>query len=163
LASWRYAEERQIEPYCIFQSEKTWRLLAKNSDEIKQFFISRIDSVEILEQKFIPLSREVLEEIFSTSFGSWLGNDKFTVKLRLFAPWADRIKSKQMMEYQNIVDNPDGSVDLELIVNSLDETASWIVSKGKGIVVLEPDILKQTVIEIAEAVNSNYSNINHTI
>lgn len=60
----------------------------------------------------------------------------------------------------------DGSIIYETVVNSLNEIASWIVSRGKGVVVLEPESLKKLVIKTAEDVLKNYllmkqTNANH--
>jgi len=50
----------------------------------------------------------------------------------------------------------DGSLILEATVNSLREITSWIVSRGKGIVVIEPEELKKNVISIAKGALGNY-------
>ena len=50
----------------------------------------------------------------------------------------------------------DGSFIYETTVNSLDELASWIVSRGKGVKVLEPPELKEKVINLAKDSISNY-------
>ena len=60
------------------------------------------------------------------------------------------------MEFQKIIEYPDGSIEYETIVNSLKEIASWIVSRGEGVIVLEPDELKNKVIKIAKGVLKNY-------
>ncbi len=44
----------------------------------------------------------------------------------------------------------------ETKVNSLEEMASWIASRGAGIIVYEPEELKQKVLDLANGVLSNY-------
>ncbi len=150
------AEIREIEPYCFFQSDKAWRLLANHNGVVKQFILNRIMKVEQLESKFKPLPQNEIDEFFSLSFKSWLGNDKFNVKLKLLPPWPKRLGNRQLMEFQEITKNEDGSVIYETTVNSINEMASWIVSRGKGVIVLEPESLKQQVIKVAEGVLENY-------
>ncbi len=60
------------------------------------------------------------------------------------------------MEVQEITKNEDGSVIYKTTVNSLNEIASWIVSRGKGVIVLEPESLKKIVIDTARGVLENY-------
>ena len=60
------------------------------------------------------------------------------------------------MEVQELTKEKDGSVIYKTTVNSLNEIASWIVSRGKGVIVIEPEKLKQQVIETASGVLENY-------
>lgn len=61
------------------------------------------------------------------------------------------------MEFQKVTDEPDGSIIYETVVNSLNEIASWIVSRGEGVVVLEPESLKNLVLSTAYGVLKNYT------
>jgi predicted DNA-binding transcriptional regulator YafY len=49
-----------------------------------------------------------------------------------------------------------GSIFFEATVNSLNEIAGWIISRGEGVKVLAPDILKEHVMELAQGVLKNY-------
>ncbi len=150
------SEVRVIQPYCIFQSDKNWRLLANHEGRTKQFLINKIISLNQLDKKFKQVPRKYIDEIFSTSFKSWLGNERYKVRLKFLPPWPEWVKPRQLMEFQKIIENPDGSIEYETIVNSLKEIAIWIVSRGEGVVVLEPEELKNKVIKIAEGVLKNY-------
>jgi predicted DNA-binding transcriptional regulator YafY len=147
---------RIVEPYCIFQGEKNWRLLANHNGTVKQFLLNNIKSVEQLNKKFKPPTQSQIDEIFSTSFKCWLGDERYKVKLKFLPPWPDRIKPKQLMEMEKVTEDPDGSIIYETVVNSLNEIASWIVSRGVGVVVLEPEKLKTIVIQTAKDVLKNY-------
>ena len=149
-------EERVVAPYCIFQSDMNWRLLAKHDNVIKQFIVSKIRSVEYLEYKFKKVTQKEIDEIFSSSFRSWLGDERYKVKLKLIPPWSERIKPNMLMEFQKLTEAADGSIIYETIVNSLKEIASWIVSRGEGVIVLEPKELRNLVIETAKGVIKNY-------
>ncbi|NLT49558.1 MAG: transcriptional regulator [Ignavibacteria bacterium] len=150
------SEKRTIEPCCLFQNEKNWRLLAKHNGMMKQFLLDRITSVELTYENYKPLKKSEIDKLFNTSFMNWIGDDEYAVKLKLFPPWNEWLKSKQLMPCQSITDNRDGAFILETVVNSLDEIASWIVSRGKGIVVLEPPELKTLVVKRARETLSNY-------
>lgn len=152
----KIVEERIIEPYIIFQADKNWRLLANHNGTIKQFILNNIKSIEKLNKKFKPVSQKEIEEIFRTSFKCWLGKDKINVKLKFLPPWTDRLKPRKLMELEKVTEYPDGSAIYETVVNSLSEIASWIVSRGKGVIVIEPIELKELVIKIAKEVIDNY-------
>ncbi|MDF1612356.1 helix-turn-helix transcriptional regulator [Stygiobacter electus] len=152
----KVTEERIIDPYIIFQADKNWRLLANHNGTIKQFLLNNIKSIEKLDKKFKPISFDEIEEIFRTSFKCWLGKEKINVKLKFLPPWTDRLKPRKLMELEKVTENPDGSIIYETIVNSTNEIASWIVSRGKGVVVLEPIELKDLVIKLANEVLENY-------
>jgi predicted DNA-binding transcriptional regulator YafY len=149
-------EERIVAPYCIFQSDMNWRLLAKHESVIKQFIISKIKSVEEIDKKFKQVTQKEIEEIFSSSFRSWLGNERYKVKLKLIPPWSERIKPNMLMEFQKITEEAGNSIIYETVVNSLKEIASWIVSRGEGVIVLEPEELRSLVIKTAQGVLKNY-------
>ena len=139
---------REICPVLIFERDNYWRVLALNENILKQFHMNKIIEARMSFIEFKPVPKEKIEDIFKYSWRSWLGTDRFEIKLKFSSTWANRLKPKLLMETEKITENNDGSVIFETIVNSLDEVASWIVSKGTGIIVLEPDELKQKVVKI---------------
>ncbi len=149
-------DERTIDPLRIFLSEKQWRLLARQGEIIKQFLLERILEASDTEKKFTPIDENLIEEIFRTSLKSWLGNDKYTVRLRLTGFWKEKMKYFQLNETQVYTENADGSAEIRLEVNSLHEITTWIAGRGKGIEVIEPVRLKNSVISIAGEVLKNY-------
>jgi len=147
----------QIEPMMIFESDNNWRVLAREEDKIKQFLLERIKDISVKELKFRKIPRIELKRIFETSFKSWLGNEKYNIKLEVTEAWAERLRTKQLMEFQKISKDPNGIIVFECTVNSLDEMASWIAGRGKGIKVVHPQELKELVINIAEKTLMNYN------
>ena len=131
-------------------------MLALNEGRMKQYHLNKLLDVRPTERSFKPPPQEQIEELFRNSFKSWIGTERHQVKLRLDRTWAERIKPLQLMETQIITENEDGSVILEATVNSLAEVASWVVSRGKGVVVLEPEALKELVVSTAKGVLENY-------
>lgn len=147
---------RDICPLQMFQSENYWRVLALESDKMKQFHINKILDIKPLDRAFKPVPKQEIDQLFLYSWRSWIGQDKYEVRLRMSEEWASKIKPRQVMIYQDITDNEDGSMDLSITVNSLEEIASWIVSRGEGVTVLEPQELKERVISIARGTLKNY-------
>jgi predicted DNA-binding transcriptional regulator YafY len=147
---------RKICPVLIFERDNYWRVLAVNNDRLKQFHLNKIIEVRETKKSFKPVSSEKIEDVFKHSWRSWIGDKTFNVKLRFSANWSERIKPKQLMDNESFKQNADGSVSYETTVNSLEEIAGWIASRGEGITVLEPDELKAKVIELAKGVLKNY-------
>jgi len=148
--------EFTVEPLHIFQAEALWRLLAVHNGIVKQFLMTKILSVVPINERFIKPDEERIDEIFKHSFLTWTGGEKHTVRLRLSKDMAKRLKSRQLISFETIAEGRDGSIDVEGVVNSLDELAVWIVGLGKGIKVIEPKELKNSVVAIAKAVILNY-------
>jgi predicted DNA-binding transcriptional regulator YafY len=152
-------EQREICPLLLFSSEGSWRILAVNDGVAKQYILNKVVRVKPSEKKFKWIPQAEIDEMFRYSFRSWTGTEKHNIRIRLSPEWAKRIKPRQLMETQMITEEPDGSVIFESTVNSLTEVASWVVSRGKGVEVLEPAELRTKVIELAKGALSNYDQI----
>lgn len=148
---------REISPLLIFQSDATWRVLAINEGKLKQYLLNKLIRIDATDRKFKRPPQERIDDLFRYSFRSWLGNERHTVRIRLSPLWAHRIRPQVVVETQKLTEQPDGSAIFEAEVNSLVEVASWVITKGEGVEVLEPLKLKQLVIEQAKKVLDNYT------
>lgn len=146
---------KEIEPLLIFQNEGSWRLLAGSEGKMKQYLIDKIVAVKSTGRRF-EKGEYKFPDLFKHSWKSWLGDEKHNVKLWLSPFWAERVKPRMLVADQKITKNPDGSIIFECTVNSLGEIAAWIVSRGEGIKVIEPEELREKVIELAEGTLKNY-------
>ncbi len=150
-------KEREVWPLLIFSSEGYWRLLAVNDGKMKQYILTKILQVRPTTRRFRRVSQDQIDDMFRYSFKSWVGSEKHQVKFHLSKIWADRIKPRQLMETEVITENDDGSIIVEATVNSLEEIASWIVSRGEGVKVLAPAELREKVIRMAQGALANYA------
>jgi len=150
------ADPREVAPVTIFYGKNEYRLFAVEDHVYKQFLLSRIESVEISNKKFKPISRDKFESKFATSIDVWLGEKTYKIKLLLMRPWFTRRKLPLLIENQTIAKNPDGSMLLEAEVSSIVEVSQWIVSQGGGVKVLEPAKLRKLVLGLAEGTIKNY-------
>lgn len=145
-----------VNPLKIFQSQNDWRLLAINQNIVKQYYLSKILRVTPTSEKFRPIPKEKINSFFSSSLKSWIGTEEFPITIKFENNWAEIIKSKMFLMNQRITDLEDGSIIFEGVVNSLDEAATWILSFGKGAQVIEPESLREKVIQLAKDALSNY-------
>lgn len=147
---------REVAPHRIFQRDNYWRVLALENGTLKQFHLNKIIDAKTTNFKFEPLPEEKVDEVFKYSWRSWLGDERFNIKLKMSHIWADRLLPKQLMEHEKITELEDGSVIYETTVNTLDEIAGWVVSRGSGVKVIEPEELKKKVIQLANESLGNY-------
>lgn len=122
---------------------------------MKQYLIDKIVKVKSPGQRF-EKSEYKFSDSFKYSWKSWLGEEKHKIKLWLSPFWADRVNPRMLVADQKITKNRDGSVIFEFTVSSLSEIAGWIVSRGEGIKVMEPNELHSMVVSLAKGVLSNY-------
>ena len=148
---------REVSPHRIFQRDNYWRVLAVENGILKQFHLNKIIDARATNFKFEPLPKEKIDELFRYSWRSWLGDERYNIKLKLSHLWADRLLPKQLMEHEKKTELEDGSVIYETTVNTLDEIAGWVVSRGAGVIVIEPEELKKRVIELAKESLGNYN------
>lgn len=148
----------KINPVRIFQSENTWRVLSFNGGSIKQYRMDKIEDITLTDETFGPIPKEKVEELFENSWKSFLSKNKYKVKLEFSEEWAERILPRMWIANQKITQEPDGKILFEVTVNSLNEINSWIVSRGRGCKVLEPQELKEMVMNTAADVLENYKN-----
>ena len=147
---------RELHPLIIFSSEGYWRVLAVNDGRIKQYLLDKILDIRASTRRFKKVPQEQIDEMFRYSFRSWVGAEKHMIRIHLSSVWAGRLKPRQMMETQVITENEDGSIVFEATVNSLQEVASWAVSRGSGVAILEPAELREMVVRIAQGALANY-------
>jgi len=147
---------REVSPLMIFSSESHWRLLAVHEGKIKQYILTKILEVRSASRRFKRIPQSEIDGMFRYSFRSWVGSEKHHVKIHLSRFWAGLIKPRQLMETEVITEKPDGSIVFEATVNSLQEVAGWVVSRGEGVKVLEPKELREMVVKVANGALANY-------
>lgn len=151
-----YEKSVEISPLLIFQTDNYWRLLTLSEGRIKQFIMNKVINARESNKSFKPVSKEKIDDVFKHSFRSWLGEDTYKVKLEFSAYWSDRLMPKQLLDSEKFTQQKDGSMIYEATVNSLDEFAGWVVTRGAGVKVIEPPELKEKVLTLAEGVLKNY-------
>jgi predicted DNA-binding transcriptional regulator YafY len=147
---------KEIFPLQIFQSDGYWRVLALHEGKIKQYHITKLKNVKQTERRFKRPPQEEIDNMFRYSFKSWVGSDTFHIRLQLSEPWISRIKPTQLFESQKMTEHNNGTAILKATVNSLTEVASWVVSRGAGVKVIEPLQLRKQVIDMATGALKNY-------
>jgi len=148
-------KDKEINPLLIFQNEVSWRLLAGSEGKVKQYLLEKIISIKETGNKFDKSIYKISDPL-KYAWKTWFGDEKYEVKLMLSPYWAERVSPRILAENQKTKRNKDGSVMFECTVNSINEIAGWVVSRGEGVKVIEPPELKEKVIKLAKGVLRNY-------
>lgn len=155
------ATERIIEPYFIEPAAAGHSsyvvAYCHRAHEIRTFKIERIEAIEMISEPCtIPQDFDA-SKFFSSSWGIVVEGEVEIIRLKILTPEIARIMEEtiwhpsQMLERQG-----DGSVVMTLRVVDTDELRGWILSWGEQIEVLEPEGLRQGIIETARAMLDIY-------
>jgi len=154
------AIERTIEPYFIEPAAAghSCYVIAycHHTGSLRTFKIERIEAIEATSEPYVVPSDFDANAYLSSSWGIVAEGEVKTVKLK-FAPEISRIMEEtiwhpsQVLEYQS-----DGSVIMNLRITDTTELRSWILGWGENVEVLEPDEIRQDIIETAKAMLDVY-------
>jgi predicted DNA-binding transcriptional regulator YafY len=151
------ARERLLEPLLIFERENHWRLMAREEGVIKQFLLSRMTDIAMLNDTYPNEPGFDPSELLACSFSAWIGNERHKIVLRLGDHFSEYKKIPVLTENQITTEQPDGTYILELEVSRLLEPAQWIAGQGKAVTVIEPEELRETVLNIASQVIKHHT------
>lgn len=152
-------ETRVIEPYHLANINGEWFLFAydKMREDIRTFVPSRIQSVKPTGKIFEKKIRFSLEKFLRDSFGVHSGSGNFSIVIRFNEKVADYVREKKWHKSQQLIELPDGSIEMRLTLSSLVEIQRWILSWGGNAIVLEPPELVQSVKEAAQKIVDSHT------
>jgi predicted DNA-binding transcriptional regulator YafY len=145
------ATSRMLQPLLLFERDNEWRLLAFESGKVKQFLLSKIDTIELTERSFnLPVELDA-QLLLTNSFGAWIGGKNYPVRLLFTKDWLASGKVPLLMEKQTIEYQKDGSAIVSFFVNYLEDVARWVAGRGGEVIVQAPSELIKLVIRISTA------------
>lgn len=146
-----------VEPLLIYQRENNWRMLGRNNGEIKQFLLSKIHAVMLTDKIFEAPKIDLYQDLLSNSFGTWIDEKCYKVKLEFSSYWNVGGTVPLLMKNQKVTQKANGSYVIELEINSLEELARWIAGRGNEVMVLEPVELRNIILELADQIKELYN------
>ena len=151
-------EQRIINPYHLANINGEWFLFAYDTlrKDIRTFVPSRISSIKLTGQTFEKKHKFSIQKFLRDSFGVHSGSANYNIVIRFNERVADYVREKKWHDSQQLIELPDGSVEIRLILSSLVEIQRWILSWGGNAVVLEPPELIQSIKEAAMRILDNY-------
>ena len=152
-------EQRVVDPYHLANINGEWFLFAycHLRKDIRTFVPARIGEVKQSGKTFVRPHKFSLEKRLRDSFGVLTGRGEFEVVIRFEELVADYIREKRWHPSQQLIELPDGGVELRLKLSSLAEIQRWILSWGGRAKVIAPEELRGSVREAAREILASAS------
>jgi len=141
-------ERRHVRPLHSAFVNGQWYLFSHDlkREATRSFVFSRMSKVTVTEKSFDPAGLPGIPELLESGFGvKWSDQEAVTVRLRVSSEIAHLIGERTWHASQKITRRKDGSLMLQLKVNTFRELTNWICSWGPLMEVLEPQELRETV------------------
>lgn len=147
-----------IDPYAIAFRRHSWYLIAYcfEHQKIIQFKLVRLRYVEETDECFCRPDEFSVEDYFRQSWEVWGGGDPIVVKVRFSPKVAAMIAEVKRHSSQVVHPQPDGGIIFEVIVSGIEEIAAWIRGYGRDAEVLEPEHLRDQMLDHAQGMLTIY-------
>ena len=123
---------------------------------IRDFRIDRIKNLKILDETFEKDSSFDPKAYLEKRFQNEGGDKLFSVTIWFNPSSAPFIKERRWHTSQKLVEHPDGSLTLHLVVAGLNDLKRWVLGYGKGAIVKEPQELVQLIKREVEEMSQYY-------
>jgi len=148
------ATQRQVDPYALVHRSGWWYLVGychlRNAP--RTFRVDRIQSLELLSQTFPPPDDFDVHAYLEREFAD---QPVVHAKLRFKAEGAYLAKGN-IVPWESLTENPDGSIDVVLSAPDLPWLASMTISFANWVTVLDPPELREMVRDWARSVVELY-------
>ena len=151
------ASNRLIHPYKLYMYNNAWYVLAFDevSGEIRYFKMNRIENFIVQPQKFSVLrsynERDYLDEYGMKQNGEW-----YPIKLRLTGNYAMLAKERVYGKNQKVEVVDDKTTLLSCEMQNKGNILNFVLSFGADCEVLDPEWLKEKVVETIDNIYKKY-------
>ena len=145
--------EREVEPVGIYYYSLSWHLIGwcRMRNEYRNFRSDRIRSLLNTGQKFEPRSKISLEEYFKSQFQS-------SEKLKRVVAVFDKSGLRGQRLYGSTLQEDLGDqIRCEFLLDNLDYMARWLLMFGASVTILEPDELKERIVQLGKQLQDHHS------
>lgn len=155
----REPSERDVDPYALVHRWGWWYVVGHCHlrDATRTFRVDRIRELTLLDERFDPPSGFDVQEYLADE--DWL-QPSVQVRMR-FSPQAAAEALDDRAMWDEIEEQPDGSVIVTFGASSLDWAARVVLWRGPQVEVLGPAELRRWVAEWARAIASHYASVDH--
>jgi predicted DNA-binding transcriptional regulator YafY len=148
-------ETRRVQPYHLACVDQQWYLFAfdLSRQKIRTFVLARMRAVRSCEMVFVRPADFSIHQHLGNSLGVFTqkgGRHKVRIRFDAFA--AQLVAERQWHQSQKIRPLPDGGIELQLELTSLQEIQRWVLSWGERARVLAPASLRLSVRASAQAI-----------
>jgi len=129
---------------------------APEHDEVRIWKVDRIEDAEATDFRFKRPEDFDLQEHLAKSFGIFHGDGQVHVKVQFSPTVARYVEESNWHASQKLTKQKDGGVVAEFDLDNTKEIKQWILSFGRHAVALEPDELREEIIEEVAEISSAY-------
>jgi proteasome accessory factor B len=149
---------RRVRPYHLANRENLWYLIGHDlgRDALRTFALPRISSVVNTKAGFDRPPDFSPEKFFAKALGVLSGTGDFAVVIRFAASVAERVREREWHESQEMVERPDGGLELRLRLGALTEIEQWVLGWGAAAEVIAPPELRASLRRTAAALAAVY-------
>jgi predicted DNA-binding transcriptional regulator YafY len=149
---------RNIDPYHLLNKNGDWYLIGycHKSKSVKIFAVSRFKNVKVTKSDFNVQEGFSVKEYFKDSFSIYESKNVYDIVLRFSKDVAFYIKEKQWHSSQKIKELENGELEVRMRLNHLNEVTYWALSFGKECTVLEPEELRNIVLQELKSAIGKY-------
>lgn len=150
---------RKVKPLSLKEARNRWYLIALDEKDgaIKNFSLDRIEELNITQLKFKPVTYNAHKE-FKESFGIINGTDETAIEVILsFTLQQGRyIKSLPLHDTQKIILENNEEIRFSYFIKPTYDFRMELLSYGDQVKVIQPESLKETIIENLEDTLNQY-------
>jgi predicted DNA-binding transcriptional regulator YafY len=149
--------KRAIHPYKLYMYNNAWFVLGfdENKGDIRYFKINRIDKYTVQTRKFRVLltynESDYLDEYGMKQNGEW-----YPIKLKLTGNYSMLVKERIYGKDQKIEEVDEKSTILSCKMQNKDNVLKFVLGFGADCEVLEPEWLKDKVVEALDKTKKRY-------
>jgi proteasome accessory factor B len=149
---------RRVQPYHLAHRENLWYLVAFDNERgaPRTFALPRITNPRMLAKTFVRPADFSPEKFFANALGVLGGDRDYRVVIRFSATVASRVREREWHESQELVDLPDGRLELRLRLGALPEIERWVLGWGAAAEAVEPKELRDRLRAAAVSLTKTY-------
>ncbi|WP_197073309.1 helix-turn-helix transcriptional regulator [Marinitoga sp. 1155] len=136
-----------LNPYLFLFSKSHWFVFAYESERNFEtlFRISRIKTVELLEEYFKIPEEKILEEKINTIWEAQYSNKKYNIKIKFASEVAQIIEETIRHPTQKVEKLKNGDIIYDIEVSGYKEIIFWVLSWGKNAEILKPEWIRDKI------------------
>ncbi len=143
--------ERVVWPLFIEPTPAAHSLYLIGFDEkprqTRVFRLERITDVVVLDQRFSPPLGSSLRKLLGNAWGIWTSEHPVEVVLRFTPRVAARVAATTWHGSQEVLELPDGGVELRMVIAEPTEIRNWVLGWGKECTVVAPAHLRDSIFD----------------
>lgn len=154
-------KEYSIEPYAIVFRRHSWYMVAfcLEHNKIVQFKVVRIRNAIDTGIDFELPKDFTLEDYYKFSWEAWAGGEPTKVRIRFSPDVAEMVSETKRHPTQVVYHESDGGIIFEATVAGIEEIAIWLMGFGGDAKVLEPNSLRDLMLDRARGILDQYSSV----